>query len=429
MLFPRLQLLLSPVRGLGGLLRSRPGLAVLAGLCALLLPAWPVARHYWFQSDLREARRAFDLDLLADAGRHIERYLTRCPDDLEGHFLAARIDRLRTRFPEAHLHLEECKRLDGVTERFQLELLLMRAQGGELMAVEPGLLYCVEQKHSARLLILETLSLSYLKELRYVASLACLDKWLKEEPDSVRALSWRGWVMENLHSKEDSRKDFERALELSPKHGMTRLRLINSLLADKDVRLATQHVDILEKAEPENPGVIYALAQCRALQGRSEEARELLDKLLALQPENSPALHRRGRLASDLHEQEKWFRKALAIDPSFAEARYGLYTCLQQQRNRNAEAAAELKTYEETVNNWEALRKTLDALERSPHNPDLLAKIGDLLMARDPTVGQQFLFKALAVAPDHALARQVLARHNQARKAREKNRTAPQKGA
>jgi tetratricopeptide (TPR) repeat protein len=165
------------------------------------------------------------------------------------------------------------------------------------------------------------------------------------------------------------------------------------------------------------------------MQGRSEEARAFLDKLLARQRENSLALHRRGWLASEPHEQENWFRKALAIDLSFAEARYSLYTCLQQQRNRDAEAAAELKTYEETLNNWETFKKTLDALERSPHNPDLLAKIGDLLMARDPVAGQQFLFKALAVAPGNALAHQVLARHKQARKAAEKNRRASQKGA
>jgi tetratricopeptide (TPR) repeat protein len=428
MLFPRPQLLLSPVRGLGRLIRRRPTSAALAGLCALSLFAWP-AGHYWFQRNLREAQHAFHLDLLSDASRHIEEYLKLRPDDLEGHFLAARIDRLLSRFPEANLHLEECQRLDGVTERFQLELLLMRAQGGELLSVESGLLYCVEQKHAQSILILEGLSLSYLKELRYVASLVCLDKWLKEEPDSVRALSWRGWVLENLHSREDSRRDLERALELSPQHGMTRLRLINGLLAEKSVPAAVEHLKGLEKAEPDNAGVMYALAQCRVMQGRSEEARALLDKLLARQPENSPALHRRGQLAPDPQQQENWFRKALAIDPSFVEARYSLYTCLQQQRNRNAEAAAELKTYGETLSNWETLRKTLDALERSPHNPDLLAKVGDLLMARDPVAGQQFLFKALVVAPGHALARQVLARHNQARKATEKSRPAAQKGA
>src|SRR5437016_4220961 len=122
MLFPRLQLLLAPVRVLGRVIRRRPRSAVLAGVCVLSLLAWP-AGHCWFQRDFREAQRAFQLDLLSDASRHIEAYLKLRPDDLEGHFLAARIDRLLTRFPEANGHLEECKRLEGVTERFQLELL------------------------------------------------------------------------------------------------------------------------------------------------------------------------------------------------------------------------------------------------------------------------------------------------------------------
>jgi tetratricopeptide (TPR) repeat protein len=385
---------------------------VAAALFCLLLLLGAGAGYRWFyfrHYDFWEAQRALKLDLLADAQRHVDLYLQSAPDDLEGHLLAVRIDRLLERFAEAEKHLHDCKRLAGMTDRVQLEWLLLRAFWGEIASVDSGLRYSLEKEEQA-VLVLEGLAYGYQKELRHVASLVCLDKWLKREPESVRALSWRGWVHENLEAKDEAMDDYKRALELSPQHTAARLALAKMLLFEKKIPQAAEHLQILESAKPGNPGVIFLLAECRMAQARNDEAAVFLDKLLALQPNNMPALHQRGRLAAELGEKEKWFRKALELDPSFLDARYSLYTCLLQQPGRRAEAALELKKYQQTQENWTLFKKTLQALEQSPQDPDLLATAADVLWTTDPSVAQRFLAKALSVSPDHPRAREILAR-------------------
>jgi tetratricopeptide (TPR) repeat protein len=401
-------LLLLPAHKMGGLWRRHPLLILLAAGCLLSLCGW--AGGYWyFHVSLWKARQAFRLDLLPEASAAVNAYLEGKPNDVEAHLLASRIGRLQGNFPAVEKHLQNVKRLEGSTERSQVEWLLLRAVGGELASVELGLKVAVEKNDPNTILILEGLVFSYMKDMRYGNALYYVDKWLQAEPDCVRALSWRGWIREEFNYTTGARDDYSRVLELSPNHLSTRLRLVNILLIEKNIPEAGEHLRILERDAPENPEVIYDLAQCRAFEGESEEARKLLDHLLGLQPKNARALHQRGNLALDDAEKEKWFRKALAIDLSYHEARYSLFTCLQKQPNRKQEADAEKKKYLATVKNWQTLKKTLDELERTPNNPDLLAAAGKLLLARNPIIAQEFLQKALAVSPGHQNTHKILA--------------------
>ncbi|MBM4067406.1 MAG: tetratricopeptide repeat protein [Planctomycetes bacterium] len=411
------QLVRRPARFLVGLMRRRPKTCLAVAL-VVALAMW-LGVDAWWHRHQRAALRDFQLDLLASAYDHQEAYLQQWPDDFEAHLLAARMARLLGSFTQAEKHLNKCMRLRGATEETQLEFLLMRAHGGELGKVEANLTRCVEEKDHY-LLVLEGLTQSYMKELRYLSAAACLYKWLEEEPDSVRALSWRGWVRENLEFSEGALEDYRRVLQISPRHATTRLRLANMLLSASKVPEAAANLDFLERITPDNPEVLIALAQCRSLQGRDQEAIAYLDKLLAGQPDHVRALYQRGKLEIDPVKKEKWFREAIQGDPSFHDASYALYVALNQQPGRKAEAAQQLKSYEQTMKTWMGLKDAMQELERSPHNPELLAKVGNILLTRDPVTALSFLQKALAIAPEHQRANETLARYFDGRNEPEK---------
>jgi tetratricopeptide (TPR) repeat protein len=372
----------------------------------------------WLHYDLWAAQRAFRLDLLADADHHIESYLHLKPDDLDGHLLAARIARLLQKYGAAEKHLEECQRIGGTSERTQLEWFLLRAQKDDFSSCEARLQMNAENgKMDQRVEFLETLTFCYLRDLRFRSAQPWLEKWLKREPDSVRALAWRGSARENLDLIQEAKEDYQRLLELSPQHAR-RLDLVNILLAETYISLAAEHLEILQQADADNPAVLYALALCRKEQGRAEEAQDYLNDLLARQPDNARALYLRGQLERDPAEQEAWFRKALKTDASSREVRFSLYASLQQQGK--PEAKAERKRYMEAVAAWASLSELVKDLGKNPQNPDALAKVGDLLVAVDPTMGKGLLETALRISPHHRLANEALARFYEGKKEPEK---------
>src|SRR5262249_39142898 len=78
---------------------------------------------------------------------------------------------------------------------------------------------------------------------------------------------------------------------------------------------------------------LYGLARCRRRLGQPEQARELLDRLLARQPQDRQALSERGQLALENgrpEEAERFLRRAAAVDPNDLEVVYNLYQCLKR---------------------------------------------------------------------------------------------------
>jgi tetratricopeptide (TPR) repeat protein len=382
------------------------------GLLLIGLGFWG-GLHVWTVDHFRAANHALRRDRLDQALEHAQQYLNRWPADAEARLLLARIQRLRGNFPEVEKHLKECKRLQGMTERIQLEWSLLRCQAGELAPVEQGLVRCLQEKHPQSSLILEALAFSYMKELRYQAALGCLEEWVKQDPDNVRALDWRGWVHGKLELKEKAYEDYHKVLDLAPEHWLTRLRLAEMLLGDINTPEAAKHLDILIEDHGGNSEVALALAWCRHLQGRTDEAQSLLQDLLQKEPDNVTTLFYKGKLAAYPQEKEKWFRKVIAIEPGHVEAQYGLSTSLQQQ-GRAMEATAELARYTKMRDDLERLQKVLmPQLEKMPYNADLLVQVGEIFLTSNGYLGERFLQRALEAQPKHSKAHEILARYYQ----------------
>ncbi|HEY2908756.1 MAG TPA: tetratricopeptide repeat protein, partial [Gemmataceae bacterium] len=176
---------------------------------------------------------------------------------------------------------------------------------------------------------------------------------------------------------------------------------------------ALPHLEQLRAEDPTNAEVLVGLAACWAVQLKGAEARQLLDGVLAGHPEDFAALllygeieHQEERYA----EAERWLRKALAVKPNDARARYALHLALQAQPNRQEEAAAERKRWESDRDTTLRLTNLLRAeLANNPSDPELAAEAGELLLRLgEDQRGLYWLNAALKLNPSHVRSHRAL---------------------
>lgn len=392
-------------------------LALALGVVVVLGLAGAAAANVWAQSHYDRAARALRAYHLDEARTHVRRCLQVWRRSPAAHLLAARIERARGDYEQAEAYLNDYQRLKPrVDEDWQLEMVLLRAQRGELDEVEKGLWACVRQDHPDTLPMLEALSRAYLRHMRFLPALVALNEWLKREPDTVRALDWRGWVYQRMLNSAGAARDYQRALELEPERTDVRVRLADILLDDGDPVKAQPHVERLLREHPDQPDVQRMAARYHLLRGNLDEARRLLDLALVAQPDNAVALCSRGQVELEANrpaEAEPWLRKALKIEPSFLDAHTALHTCLRQQGNREAEADAQLKRSEELRAKTLRLSRLLSAgkVDLESNDPRPASEIGDLLLQTDQESFGLYWLEQVALGRDrnHIPTHEILA--------------------
>jgi tetratricopeptide (TPR) repeat protein len=194
------------------------------------------------------------------------------------------------------------------------------------------------------------------------------DLWLRLRPgraDQADGMVWRArahaYANEPLAARDDARK----ALELDSDHFQARLNLALFLAPDAPAEAAT-HFQKLRRHHPHDKRVLFGLASVRRDLGQLDEAQEVLDELLALDPDDFTALLERGLVALDAHpdrpeEAERWLRRAYDLDPNSAEVNLALSTCLTR-----AGRATEARAYQERFQQLDAARPR----KASPPRPD-----------------------------------------------------------
>ncbi len=366
---------------------------------------------YWQES---AARRALAADQMDEARRHIDLALRLRGPWASTNLLAARIARLRGDYSGAEDFLSRCGQPGAMSDQAQLEWLLLRCQRGEVDELAPGLLALVDGHHPDSVAILEALASVYMRQTRYLEALRCLDRCAELDPDSVRALDWRGWVSNQLDRRAQAVSDYERVLELQPGRWSVRLRLAEILVESSRHPEALPHLERLHAEQPDNPDVLVNLARCRIVQSRTDEARALLDAALAAHPDHFDALLYRGKLEHDTEnyaEAERWLRKALERKPRDTEARYALFLCLQAQPDRHGDARQEWQRLEHDRKLQGRLVRLLRTeLDQGRNDPNLAAEAGELFLeVGEDQKGLYWLNRALAIDPRNAASHRALA--------------------
>jgi tetratricopeptide (TPR) repeat protein len=375
-----------------------------AGLYAYAVHQWHAAQVALREGQITEAQSRLKLCLLV------------WPRSVPVQLLAARAERMSGQFTEAEARLHHCLKLQhGKNADIELEFLLLRVQNGEVDAVEPILWQCVQEHHPETPLILETLAQAFLHNLRYGPALVCLERWIQEAPDRARPLYWRGWIYERLGIRPEAIKDYRRAVELDGEFAPARLRLVELCLQISNVAEALPHLQHLAQQFPDRPDIQARLGHCRFLQGRTEEARGLLESAAEKLPDDLLLLIQLGRLENE-HGQpskaEKWLRRALEIDPTDAEAQHLLANSLAaQNRSEEAETLQEqLRQNTERLNRINHLLR--EATQHPLTDPDALYEIGQLFLeGKQEHIGLYWLHQALEIDPSHQAALRTLADH------------------
>jgi predicted Zn-dependent protease len=394
----------------GGLTAAVLLLAGGAALGAPHLRAW----YHW-----RAARADLEHFRGADARAHLRPCLRAWPSSARTRLLAARAARLAGAFEEAEQHLRECQReRQPAGDEVVLEWALLRAASGDLGEVEPFLTTRARKDPAEAPLIWEALAQGYLRTYRLLDALACLNQWLKRQPDCAHALALRGKVWLDAGNAATGLPDFQKAFAADPSDPETCWNLALCLMDANRWSEAVPHLEALRARRPGDPEILVRLARCHHVLERNEQSQALLDAVLAEHPGHGLALRTRGQVLlseGKPAEAEKWLRQATQALPHDYKAHWFLYRALVQQ-DKAAEAAAELRRARQVEEDSTRLGEiTTHQMAARPLDPALHCELGVLLIQMDQKEeGAGWLRSALRLDEGYRPAHAALADYYQA---------------
>ncbi len=223
------------------------------------------------------------------------------------------------------------------------------------------------------------------------------------EPFKERIEYWmkRKWLPQAL-------ADGRRVLELEPQNDALRAQVAHwALITAHHAEAERECRRCLEK-QPDNPELLFLLANSVHRQGRGAEAEPILDQLVQEYPRFSGALVLRGILYVETEQPEKaipLLRQSLTLEenPQQSAARYYLSQALARtgQEQEAKRVLAEMQS-----------RQALDLLKKEgyPENAAIQVRVAEALLAADQSeAAVRLLENILAHSPDCADARKLLA--------------------
>jgi tetratricopeptide (TPR) repeat protein len=395
-------------------------LLVLAVLLALL---GDIATHwgtcFWAKYRLHAARTALERQDYGRASELLTQLLRLRPDDAEIHFLSARLARRSGDLAEAARQLRACEKLASLPkEELKLEQMLTQAQEGDLSPSQEQVLHqCIAQQHPDTFLILEALSQGYTKRYQLSQALDCLNRMLQQQPDNPYALTRRGWIQERFGNLQEAQADFRRAVAVAPEYVLARRFLADHLLhLVRKPEEAAEHYEFLHQRQPDDPELTANLARCWLGLDQVAEARSLLGKALVAHPRDANLLLVRGLVAlneGQLPQAENWLRQAVASKPAFQPAYYSLILVLQREGKLDEVEKCRARL-EEAEADLAKIDKLTQQIKQEPYNSQLRYEMARMLFKiGEDQEGENWLQKVLLLDPNHQLARQALAEHQQ----------------
>jgi tetratricopeptide (TPR) repeat protein len=377
------------------------------GLSVPHLKAW---YHY------RAGKTALKHYHAGEALEHLNACLRTWPDSKDVQLLAARAARRADRLDEAVRHLEVCDKHWADAKEVLLEWALQHAAAGDLASVEHYLQSRLQNSFwPDGPLICEALVVGYLRMYRFHTAALYLAQWLEHEPDNVQALFLRATVWRSRGKPPQAAEDYRRVLQLDPQRGEARWDLALCLMETYEWEEALSLLDQVLRQRPNDPDVYVRIAVCRHGLGQTQQAREVLDRVLHEHPAHGMALRERGWLAlqdEQPTDAERWLRQAVTILPQDIHAHRYLAEALLPQRKTE-----EAKTEQSRADQLQSWQKRLQKISEQelanrPYDPSLFCEIG-LLETRlgRPNRGYRWLLLALTQAPNAAPVHAALAEY------------------
>jgi tetratricopeptide (TPR) repeat protein len=334
-------------------LTPRTKWALLATAALLLVGSvglYFAVKHWRGQYHLDAAEEALRQRQFAPAVSHLERCLAVWPDDPRALLLTAQAFRRGGDFEQAHKQLRLCEKKGVPKVVLELEHRLLNVQQGNLTEAASLLNFCEEQPTAPEaMLVREATIQGCLRGLldgaspatgpdernRLLAALwRAVDGWMKKvtvPADEAAGFVWRARLELAAQQHDKALADLRLALAIAPKQFEGRLVLAEAVVEGAPGK-AAELLRELHQADPQNKRVRFMLATVTHGLGELEEARRLLDGLLADNPDDVYALTERALLAvhlNDAADAEARARRAVALAPNLPRAHWALSRCLQ----------------------------------------------------------------------------------------------------
>jgi tetratricopeptide (TPR) repeat protein len=157
------------------------------------------------------------------------------------------------------------------------------------------------------------------------------------------------------------------------------------------------------------------VVRCHRSLGDLDQCKLLMGKLIEQFPRNWEVMSEMGRLAwtrQDAAEAEKWWRRAVDLNPYDKQTLHDLYICLNQTKGPNDPAVRKVKEqFDRIARDYARFEDLmLRQLPANPNNPDIHYEIGSLFFRLgEEKSGAFWMQKTLALNPQHRAAHLTLA--------------------
>ncbi len=363
---------------------------------------------------VREADRALEHQNYKVARTHLEEALKMRPNSPTLHLRLGRVCRQQGMLLDAEAHLKALRRLEGQTEAYQLEILMLQAEGGNLDEVYNKLYVYVKENRPEQGLVLESLVISLLNRELYRSAGSYAMQWIAKDPDNVQALYYLGVTKLNNGAAEDAVELLRRALRRDESRDNVRTALGMALIDINSFDDGAKQLEISLEHQPKDAFTTVGLAKCYMGKGQVQKAADLLDRALNDNPKSASLLTERGKIALIMGQPKEayvWLSKALEIEPKNALALYQMEVCLSDL-GRTQDAA---RMREARVATEKAMMRVEEIISRelpAHTTPALLHELGVLLVANGrEDNGMVWLYKALEQDPQYQPTLMYLAEH------------------
>ena len=164
-------------------------------------------------------------------------------------------------------------------------------------------------------------------------------------PKLVPAYLGQGQLWAKLERPARSVSAYEQAAKLMPNQALIELELANSYLALRDFKAALEHANRSQKLDPNNAEIYAVLGNIYSLTGDLTATLRSAQRSVELAPTEAKYWTQAGVLAYNIRkyaEAQRYFRKALEIDPTNANAGVSLADALFQT-DQNPAVRAEIQ--------------------------------------------------------------------------------------
>jgi tetratricopeptide (TPR) repeat protein len=351
--------------------RRKKKLLILLLLIPVGFGAYQAGWFAWGLFHANAAQTALAQRDFPQARQHLACCRRAWPSDSETLLLASQAARRDGDLDGASRLLTACREANGLPEAIALERKLLRLQSGDLTDADDFLRFCGNSPDRPEAaLFLEALIVGCLEAMDLRRARRGVDLWLANHPgkhDQLQGLLWRGDIAIRSGDAENAQADYRRAVEIDPAHEGARLRLAE-VLTRYSPREALDHLEQLRQRRPGDRGVQLNLARCRRALGDHQEARELLDQLLAEVQNDRAVLLERGLVELDLQDTpaaQRWLRRAEKLNPDRRDVNLALARCL-----RLAGKQAEAQRYQDRVAQIDAeMQRRIDRLFPQGQSP------------------------------------------------------------